>query len=613
MDRVASLRRGLEEADRVAGELGMRVARVSPWSPVEVGMERKVVAATMSPEVYMGEGVRVGEYLGVVSLRDRRLVLARVVGVGREAAPGAGGSLSYEPDVADLGMLLTNVTVELELLTECVGALESCAPAPARSPVEPLSPVFRPRGEAGGRFLAALLGLPRSGLMLGTLFASGIDYPVEVRLEVPVAFEHVLVVGTTGSGKTVLLKNLALSFAWDAEGGFVAFDTRGDFLHLALPPDHGEPKVYRPLRRLGILLPVTPKVVEEVELRAVEHLTSIEGEESSLVEASRRGYLEAVACGFAYLLEGELGRRPDRCEAVGEELDSGSFLLRKVVADFGDVEVEVYPWSLSMRDVVDDFPEVMPVLSEKVRMLFGRVAAVLRQKVKPLTLEGVLEGWGRLEGELQAALKLHPTQLENLARAFYSAMSTGLFDSRVVRGLMDLEVRFSEPDYGEVAQGYTVAYLRWLMQDPLAMSIVAYRVLQQMYRAREAGRFRKPLLVMVDEAHEYFPQSREEYSKDLVESVINRVTRLGRVHRIGVVFATHSPADLNQLILQLANTKVAFRSEREVLKALGLERFAGELEYAESGVAVAKSYAFRSHAVTFRGLPPQTRHRSHRL
>ncbi|MFZ8808689.1 MAG: hypothetical protein ACO2PN_11375 [Pyrobaculum sp.] len=31
--------------------------------------------------------------------------------------------------------------------------------------------------------------------------------------------------------------------------------------------------------------------------------------------------------------------------------------------------------------------------------------------------------------------------------------------------------------------------------------------------------------------------------------------------------------------------------------------------YAQSGVAVAKSFVYRAHAVTFKTLPPQTRHR----
>jgi len=77
---------------------------------------------------------------------------------------------------------------------------------------------------------------------------------------------------------------------------------------------------------------------------------------------------------------------------------------------------------------------------------------------------------------------------------------------------------------------------------------------------------------------------------------------------MGVVFATHSPVDLNDLS-QLTNTKIAMRSEPKVLERVDMAEYAGELAYAQSGAAVAKSFVYRTHAVTFKTLPPQTRHR----
>jgi len=98
----------------------------------------------------------------------------------------------------------------------------------------------------------------------------------------------------------------------------------------------------------------------------------------------------------------------------------------------------------------------------------------------------------------------------------------------------------------------------------------------------------------------------------VVEAMINKLTRLGRVRRIGVVFATHTPDDLNNLILQLTNTKIALRSEEHVLERVGLREYSSEVTYAQDGVAVVKSYVFRTHAVTARTIPPQTMHRSHK-
>ena len=111
----------------------------------------------------------------------------------------------------------------------------------------------------------------------------------------------------------------------------------------------------------------------------------------------------------------------------------------------------------------------------------------------------------------------------------------------------------------------------------------------------------------IDDAHYYFPQegAREDFNKEVVEAVINKLTRLGRVRRMGVVFATHSPADLNDMVIQLTNTKIAMRSGPKVLKRM--TEYAGA--YAQSGAAVAKSFIYRTHAVAFKTLPRHTRHR----
>jgi len=153
--------------------------------------------------------------------------------------------------------------------------------------------------------------------------------------------------------------------------------------------------------------------------------------------------------------------------------------------------------------------------------------------------------------------------------------------------------------------------LRGFRETPLVASAVVYRVLSRVFEARDEelarGAAPSPTFIFIDEAHYYFPQegAREDFNKEVVEAVINKLTRLGRM---GVVFATHSPADLNDLS-QLTNTKIAMRSEPKVLERVDMAEYAGELAYAQSGVAVAKSFIYRTHAVTFKTLPPQTRHR----
>jgi hypothetical protein len=61
------------------------------------------------------------------------------------------------------------------------------------------------------------------------------------------------------------------------------------------------------------------------------------------------------------------------------------------------------------------------------------------------------------------------------------------------------------------------------------------------------------------------------------------------------------------LVIQLTNTKIAMRSEPKVLKSVNMAKYAGA--YAQSGAAVAKSFIYSTHAVTFKTLPRHTRHR----
>jgi DNA helicase HerA-like ATPase len=112
--------------------------------------------------------------------------------------------------------------------------------------------------------------------------------------------------------------------------------------------------------------------------------------------------------------------------------------------------------------------------------------------------------------------------------------------------------------------GLVVVDLRGFREMPSVASAVVYRVLSRLFEARDEelarGASPLPTFIFIDEAHYYFPQegAREDFNKEA--AVINKLTR-GRVRKMGVVFATYSPADLNDLN-QLTNTKIAMRSLR---------------------------------------------------
>jgi Predicted ATPase len=173
----------------------------------------------------------------------------------------------------------------LEPLTECpMDALDKCEPTPVYTPVDPLSIVFRPSPE----LIAKMLGLPKEGILLGKLYAGGFELPVEVRLPERAMYQHVLVVGTTGAGKTVLLKNMALSTIDAVRNATVlALDLQGDYLLTTLPPE--APGVYQPLDEITVLMPVTRHLIDRHREDIQRIAARILGAEDALLGRDRRG------------------------------------------------------------------------------------------------------------------------------------------------------------------------------------------------------------------------------------------------------------------------------------------------------------------------------------
>ena len=97
---------------------------------------------------------------------------------------------------------------------------------------------------------------------------------------------------------------------------------------------------------------------------------------------------------------------------------------------------------------------------------------------------------------------------------------------------------------------------------------------------------------------------REGFEKEGLEEMINKIMRLGRVRGIGCIMATHRPQDLNDLVIELANTKIAFRSDEETLRRVGMEKNAKILETAPEGLGIIKTHVYRVSEIMFRTYLP---------
>jgi len=661
MERARELERVVEEWG-----FGKVVGWVTVSEVVRVGRDARI-AVEIPPDRYTsGLEVRVGDFLGILTAVHKRRILGRVVGIERAHLAGLLKALPVGGWVDDAGAI-TSLKLILEPLTEC--PLDTCEPTNVSSPIDPLSPVFL----ASPKYIAEMLQLPTSGVLLGRLYAGGRELGVEVRLPPYAVHEHVLVVGTTGSGKTVLLKNMALSLYRDVEAAVLAFDLQGDYLHMTLPPPTGK-SLYDPVEELTVIWPITQNFVRDYkhELRNyADEFLAKEGEGDTLEtvegqEEYERAVFYALGKLYAEKSYGVACKSPEVVPYGNEiRIDCGTF------------SITLIPWALRFHELALEVPDILPVFTMRTAIIYkklvyalieeckkdaqkqtarqqaqaGRTSSALntqqtlkadtdnawreaprriidcilrkleeastKDKNKGRSWEGDKRGWIRIWNTL------HHNQQTNIQRALIIAEGSGLFDvaiphSELIGRESPLEVVLGEPNYEDLFDGFTVVDLTLLRENPTAASIVVYQILNKLFAVRD-GEFRagldlRPTAVLIDEAHNYFPQVRagEEMSKEAVEAVINRLARLGRVRKIGLIFATHTPADLNKLVLQLTNTKIGLRSEPYVLEEIGLGEYAAELTYAPDGVGVAKSHVYRTHALVFRSMPPMVFHRSHK-
>ncbi|MCE4625981.1 MAG: DUF87 domain-containing protein [Desulfurococcales archaeon] len=619
------------KAYQVAGELGVIVGRVTRYWSIEVG-PGKTVKVEVDPEVYFGRPWespvhRVGDYLVGVDPKSLRIILLRVKSVTRAdllASIGVEPPISrYTGNIDPLGAATVTI-LEAEPVVEAPYGLDS-EPVPAVTSLEPQSPVAEPRPEV----LEKLLGLPGEGLLLGVLagpwgpMAGGIP----VRLPYKALLQHTLIVGTTGSGKTTLIKNSIASLYSDKRSPgrpvVLVIDLNEDYVQLPLPgnpPPEWASRAYksvRPPRGAVVVVPVT-----------LEILRSVSG-----------------ACeGLGGLISDYAGRviRP---LAMGEGLEveerSGS-LPRGIIRVGGVDTFEIIPYAINTTlSRPEELTGLLPGLTLHGRELLRRLREKYRKTIGsypplPLVAAGLLayavtlRGGGRRgekdSGEdqpLMSALELLSyhilggedvdlanTRLEGIDIASHMDTILGVLERlmphrgtvealyRRVSGLVESGI----VDIIEVCRGETrlLGEPRWedivslaAERDwPIVVDLkpasesgmggyegpraAAYRMLQRLIawkqRAYAERRKTPTLLVVLDEAHQFFPQEKgpqeEQEANRQVAGMISRVARLGRARGIGLLFATHSPKDLHDIIIQLANNKILLRTERGQLERL---------------------------------------------
>ncbi|MCG2882413.1 MAG: ATP-binding protein [Acidilobus sp.] len=396
-----------------------------------------------------------------------------------------------------------------------------------------------------------------------------------------------------------------------------------------------------------VLSPLTG--VETVELR--RHVTDGEG----------LGYFEAQGLGFRLLLfpyvidtthssvESLLALLPGATELVRQALTSvlnsferkhgvrpplevvmaASFMLYMQMRSKGrstDERLQLMAWDLISKYVVS--------LTELARTGKPEESAVN-------FFSAELRLGGSWSGTFEDAVEEVKDYLESLLphretmRALFSRLAS-LLDSGFVDvlyaarrgGTWTIEV-LPETPWGSivsVAHGSEVPVvldLRWGMERSQggfqSLRVLAYRLLDMLLAWRHELWSRRSadsgpnVVVFIDEAHQFFPsegRTKEEAEEvGRISAILSRAARIGRSRGLGLVFSTHTPRDLNNLVIQLTNTKVILRSEESQLDVLSIpaqvRQFAPRLQ--DRYMAVI-SYAFREGYVFAVTTTPLTMH-----
>lgn len=645
-----------KRADELAKSNGKKIGSVARSYPIEVKEKSRVIAIEIPFKDYYeftkrGGKLTIGDLIAIINPLSNTITLGRIVGFRREDVM----SIARIPTTSlpeDYSTIITPVILHVELLTEknfeiindklvLKGEI-----TPPVSPIEPRSPVFLPNSN----IIQELLGIPKEGIPIGVLYQGVKERKdVDVKINYETLYHHVLIVGTTGSGKTVFLKNLTLSLSNTKLKNemplVIAFDIQGDYLHTILPNDelNEKDRRFKPLDKVTVIYPVTVEYLRSLRKRVGNSIKHVKDEEiiGQMIGAKiAESYFSTT---FKGLLELE------DCKVIVKKVNNSSILIKEIDITASckgerEIKIKLIPFALLFDNIREKIKDIVPIFTTFASLLLPRIIHVMSEgfddfirkgnrtvqvtieKREKIKLNDILNELFKEEGGLRDYLiyktKAHKGTIDNLCRVFNIIQDTGIIDVEIpINGKL---IQVGEPNYAKLFEDPNTCTIiidlrgigMYSRAADQANVMVVYRVLEKVFEWKnerlKEGIETRPTFIIIDEAHNYFPETRSgrEVNKDIIEGLINRITRLGRMRKIGVIFATHRPEDLNDLILQLTNTKIGLRSEESVLRNIGLEDFSEELKVAPSGVGVIKTPIIKCHTIFFRSYPPQCYHRS---
>jgi DNA helicase HerA-like ATPase len=650
----ARFEENMKKAVSIAKKIGLRekiIGWVSPYEAAQVGGRGNYVKVIVELSDYINERdkkliARSDAILAAVDLITLEIVSLRIVEVSRVdyySSYGESEALTPYPIVHDVRGLMTRPQITAEPLLafkyrEVKDRVELYEGKVANYVIEPRSPVVIPRPE----YLERLVGI-KGDVVLGAytigeepLLSEGNAAKVLIPFED--LFYHTLIVGTTGSGKTTFVKNFIKSLfnLKDKNIAIVCIDDNGDYIQTIFDPIwdiEEEARIEEELakqlyggigglKEVNVLLPLTKHFISRKSITTLKELA-----EKYYEDYLRNMHAQANNCPIEEL----------KNKYSIEVKDEIAILKIKTKNDDERI-INIIPYALNFDKTKEKISDLYPYFTARAREAFAyfinaftskegidKLTKAIRQRINRSInlkvandLDELLDDLNTIEEAitpryfyffLSDYFKIHDQTLRNVIGGLKNLGDIGIFDVNIGgKNINEPNVEaFIEKD------SLTILDLRSLTTKA-AKRILTLRLLNNILEWKMEKEFQKTpsIIVLVDEAHRFFPRSAGPGEEEYVEyvcSALDRLARLGRVRGLGLILSTHSPKDVHSTVLNLCNNKVIFRLEPSLAEELGLPKELRDfVSKASDRVGVVTSHALRLHHATFKTTPPVLGH-----
>lgn len=344
-------------------------------------------------------------------------------------------------------------------------------------------------------------------------------------------YHQTLVVGKTGSGKTVATKYLAQYFVEELGGAVLAINVKDvDFLKMDRKSNAITPQIEKEWNSLGEsahgiknFMVYYPKTIKMKETKGVtkEMTKAISLDVNTIEPDALAGLLRNITDMAAESLP-----KIFHCwrETEKNKGNKGYISFAAFVNWFTDIH--------SRKEEKDHYQALYTTGPAEIILAHGTVENILRNL--------------------------------NNARDFFDGPSESILNPEDVltKGMMsviDLE--------NESAKVFGSVLLR--------------HILHQIVELKSSGLSKIPILIIIDEVHQFYnTTSSKEALGDL-----DTICRQGRSQKIGVIFSSQTPSDIPSGLSNVINTKLIFKSEASSVKSLGMPISDAEIQTLKKGYA----------------------------